>query len=108
MSNSRIFRGVTLAVLNRMREAKEPVMNQNSSAFDLNPDGKTGIISGRSSVGDVVIGFYYDETRAEVTVTILKKPMFAPAALVWAELSYALRSAGEALGAVPPENETIG
>jgi hypothetical protein len=107
MSNSRIFRGVTLAVLNRMREANEPATNKNSYAFHLNPDGKTGIISGKSSVGDVVIGFDYAETRAEVTVTILNKPMFVPAALVWAELSYALRCATEALGTPQGEDETI-
>jgi hypothetical protein len=48
-----------------MREANEPATNQNSYAFDLNPDGKTGIISGRSSVGDVVIGFGLTMPRHE-------------------------------------------
>jgi len=107
MSNSRTFRGVTLAVLNRMREANERGTDKNSYAFHLNPNGKTGILSGKSSVGDITIGFDYAETLAEVTVTILNKPMFVPAALVWAELSYAFRCATEEIGTPQAEDETI-
>ncbi len=65
--------------------------------LDIHQDGTSGTISGASSLGRVSLHFDYDEARAEMTLTILKKPMLAPAALLWAEFSYAVIEARRAL-----------
>jgi hypothetical protein len=92
MSNSRTFSSVTPAVLERMRAT-----NDSPYTMKLNSDGKSGTVSGKSPLGDVVIGFDYAEAQAEVTMTILEKPMFVPVPLLWAEFSYALRCATQEL-----------
>jgi hypothetical protein len=102
MSKSRTFTGVTMAVLESMRAT-----NDSPYAMVLNADGKSGTVSGKSPLGDVVIGFDYVEAQAQVTLTILEKPMFVPAPLVWAEFAYALRSAREKLGLAPAEDKTL-
>jgi hypothetical protein len=102
MSKSQTFTGVTMAVLACMRAT-----NDSDHAMVLNADGRSGTLSAKSPLGDVVIGFDYAEARAEVTLTILEKPMFVPAPLVWAEFSYALRSAREKLGLTPAEGKTF-
>ena len=74
--------------------------------FKLSADGKSGTVSGKLPRGDVVIGFDYTEAPAELTLTILEKPMFVPVPLLWADFSYALRWATEGLG-LGPEGKTL-
>jgi hypothetical protein len=72
--------------------------NNSPYAMNLNADGKSGTVSGKSPLGDVVISFDYAAAQAEVTLTVLEKPMFVPVPLLWAEFSYALRCAAQELG----------
>jgi hypothetical protein len=103
MSDSRTFTGVTPAVLKHMRAA-----NDSPYIMNLSADGKSGTVSGRSPLGDIVIRFDYAGARAEVTLTILEKPMFVPVPLLWAEFSYALRCAAQELGSAMAESGTAG
>jgi hypothetical protein len=72
----------------------------------LNADGRTGVISGRSRIGDVVIGFDYVVEQAKVTLTVMQKPMFVPVPMIWAEFAYALREAERELGQMRAGNAT--
>ena len=102
MAITRTFPGVTLAVLQRMR-----AMSDEDYSLVLNADGKSGTLSGKSPLGDVVIGFEYAEERAEVTLTIIEKPIFVPISLLWAEFSYAVRRANDEPNQELAERETM-
>jgi hypothetical protein len=88
MPSSHTFSGVTPEVLKRLHAS-----NEADYTLDLNVTGTCGTIVAKSGVGEVVVAFDYVTERAEVTLTILNKPMFVPAPLVWAEFSLALRKA---------------
>ncbi len=100
MSRTHVFSGVTLEVLNRMREE-----DSGDYALELNADRTGGTVNKTSPFGDVVVRFEHDNQRAEMTVTILHKPLLLPAAVLWAGVSHALRRAsGDA--ALPASAET--
>jgi hypothetical protein len=88
MPSSHTFSGVTPEVLKRLHAS-----NESNYTLDLNVNGASGTITAKSSVGEVVVAFDYVAERAEVALTILNKPTFVPAPLVWAEFSLALRNA---------------
>ena len=69
------------------------------TAFEA--DSRSGTITGASGFSRVSLHFDYDEPRAEMTLTILKKPMLALASLLWAEFSYAVMDTRRALS-LPP------
>ncbi len=64
-----------------------------SYALPLDPDRIGGTLTKRTGMGEVVVRFDHDNARAEMTVTILKKPMMLPTPLLLAEFSLALRRA---------------
>ena len=88
MPSSHTFFGVTPEVLKRLHTS-----NESDYTLDLYANGASGTIVAKSGVGEVVVAFDYVAERAEVTLTILNKPMFVPAPFVWAEFSLALRNA---------------
>jgi hypothetical protein len=88
MPSSHTFSGVTPEVLKRLHAS-----NESNYTLDLNVNGASGTITAKSGVGEVVVAFDYVAERAEVALTILNKPTFVPAPLVWAEFSLALRNA---------------
>ena len=88
MSNKHVFPGVTLEILSRLRAEDD-----GSFRLHLDPGRIGGTLTRRSSVGDVVLRFDHDDQRAEMTVTIVKKPMFLPTPLLLAEMNLALRRA---------------
>lgn len=88
MASAKTFKGVTPEILHRLSGDRA-----GDYRFALNPDGRTGTLSGKSSIGDLTIAFEHFPENAEVTVTVLKKPALAPTALIWAEFNYALRQA---------------
>lgn len=93
MSRTHIFSGVSLELLRRMHEDDSA-----DYALKLDPDRKGGTVNKPTPLGDVVVRFEHDMLRADMTVTILKKPMLLPAAVLWAGVSHALRRAsGQAL-----------
>ena len=90
MSTTYLFSGITIEVLNRMREedSADYVLK-----LDSTPDRIGGTVRKPTPFGDVTVRFDHDSQRAEMTVTILKKPMLLPAAVLWAGLTHALRCA---------------
>jgi hypothetical protein len=103
MASSKTFSGVTLAVLKRMQAGKD-----SSYSITLRPDGRSGVIAGKSPVGDVVIGFDYEVEQALVTLTVMEKPIFVPLPMIWAEVSYALREAARGLEQIPGGDSALG
>jgi len=83
-----VFSGVTLQVLDRLRGEDD-----GSYVLELNPDRTGGTLTRRSGMGDVVVRFVHDNARAQMAVTIMKKPMLVPTPLLLAEMSAALRRA---------------
>lgn len=86
-----MFRGITAEVLNRLREGDD-----GSNVLDLESNGSGGRLTRRTPLGEVVIRFDHDAQRAELTVTVLKKPFFLPTIALWAEMSNALENASSA------------
>lgn len=95
MHNMRVFPGVTPQVLERLTQGDD-----GSYLLDLEPDSISGRLTRRTALGDVVIRFDYSAERSEMTVTILKKPVFLPTVALWAEMSNALENALMAVRAV--------
>ena len=88
MSKTHIFSGVTMEVLNRMREE-----DSGDYTLELDPHRIAGTVNKPTPLGHVVVRFDHDNQRSEMTVTILKKPMLLPTAVLWAGVSHALRRA---------------
>lgn len=100
MSRTHIFSGVTIEVLNRMRE-----QDSADHGLERDPDRIGGTVNKPTPFGHVVARFDHDNQRAEMTVTTLHKPMLLPAAVLWVGVSHALRRAsGQA--ALPNAAET--
>jgi hypothetical protein len=88
MSARHTFTGVTPDLLARLARARRGPIQ-----LDFNADGRTGTASGKLPLGLVEIGFSYASERSELTLTVLRKPMFVPTPILWAEFSLALREA---------------
>jgi hypothetical protein len=89
-AQSHVFSPVTLQALTGLQG--EPGGNY---TVQLDPDGVGGLFTMNPGMGDVVLRFSYNNERAELTLTILKKPMLLPAAMIWAVASDVLRRAGQ-------------
>ena len=93
MSRTHIFSDITFELLGRLE-----VEDGADYVLKLDPDRMGGTVSKPTPLGDVVVRFEHDNLRAEMTVTILKKPLLLPAAVLWAGVSQALhRASGEPL-----------
>jgi hypothetical protein len=88
MSKTRVFPGVTFALLSRMREE-----DGDDYALAVDPGRIGGTVHKPTPLGEVVVRFEHDDQRAEMTVTIVSKPALLPAAVLWAGVSHALRRA---------------
>ncbi len=93
MSKTRVFPGVTFALLSRMRED-----DGGEYALAVDPGRVGGIVHKPTPLGEVIVRFEHDDRRAEMTVTILRKPALLPAAVLWAGVSHALRRASDGGG----------
>ncbi|HKM61297.1 MAG TPA: hypothetical protein VJY39_02290 [Acidisphaera sp.] len=102
MTKSHTFSGVTLAVLQRMSET-----NRNDYVLVLDEERRTGTVTGKSPLGDVAVRFDYTIERAEMRLTVLKKPMFVPLPMLWAEFSLALREATTDLAAMQTDDADV-
>jgi hypothetical protein len=101
-SKTHVFPGVTLQALTSLRDqAALPGQAGGNYALQLDPDGVGGLLTTHTGMGDVVVRFSHNDERAELTVTIVKKPMFLPAAAIFAGTSQVLRNA--ASQASPPD-----
>lgn len=88
MSKRHAFSGVTSELLGRLQQ-----FDDGGYELQLDRDRIGGTLTRHTGLGDVVVRFDHDRERAEMTVTILKKPMLMPTPLLLAEMSLALRRA---------------
>lgn len=79
MSASRVFSGVTVEVIYRIKQIAHA---ERGVIFDP-ADGTSGIAVGRTPFGDCVVGFAHDSAQAVLVLTLLKKPMLLPAGVLW-------------------------
>jgi hypothetical protein len=83
LSASRAFSGVTVTVVNRI---KQVAYGEHGVVFDP-PDGTNGTAIVRTPIGNCVMHFVHYSTQSVLVLTLVKKPMFLPAALLWSGLS---------------------
>jgi hypothetical protein len=83
MSTSRAFSGVTVEVVNRIRQI---AYDEHGVVFDPS-DETTGTATARTRIGDCVVHFVHDSVQSVLVLTLVKKPMLLPAALLWTGLS---------------------
>jgi hypothetical protein len=77
--DSRIFSGVTVEALSRVKELGRTEYSVN---FDP-PEGSRSTATSQTPFGECVVEFEYDIARAELTLTIVKKPWLLPESLLW-------------------------
>ena len=86
MSSSRTFSGVTVDILTRMKEFGRAQYN---IVYDP-PEGPVSTATSQTPLGECVIEFAHDAARAELTLTLVKKPWLLPEGLLWSGFSETL------------------
>jgi len=79
MSNTRTFSGVTADVVSRMKEFAR-------AKYDIvfnPPDGSTSVATSQTPLGECVIEFTHDAAKAQLTLTLVKKPWLLPESMLW-------------------------
>jgi hypothetical protein len=79
MPSSRTFSGVTVEILTRMKEVGRA---EYSIAYDP-PEGPVSTATSQTPLGECVIEFAHDAAKAELTLTLVKKPWLLPEGLLW-------------------------
>jgi hypothetical protein len=79
MSNSRTFSNVTAESFDRIKELGRA---QYSVVYDP-PDGPRSRAISQTPFGECVVDFAHESARAELTLTIVKKPWLVPERLLW-------------------------
>jgi hypothetical protein len=79
MASSRTFSNVSLETLSRIKEVGR---TEHGVVYDP-PDGPRSTASSQTPFGECVTEFVHDGTRAELTVTIVKKPWLLPEGMLW-------------------------
>jgi hypothetical protein len=87
-SKTHVFSGVTLQALTALRDQPG---GDYGLVFD--PQGFGGMLTIHTPMGDVVVRFNHDDERAELTLTIVKKPMLLPTSVIFNQTSQVLRHA---------------
>lgn len=83
MSNSRTFPGVTVETLSRIKGLG---LTEYGVTYDP-PDGPSSTASSQTPFGECVVQFVHDSARAELTLTIIKKPSLVPLGMLWGGLT---------------------
>ena len=79
MSTSRTFSGVTPEILSRMKEFGRA---EYGIVYDP-PDGPVSTATSQTPLGECVIVFAHDPAKAELTLTLVKKPWLLPEGMLW-------------------------
>ena len=79
MSTSRTFSGVTPEILSRMKEFGRA---EYGIVYDP-PDGPVSTATSQTPLGECVIEFAHDPAKAELTLTLVKKPWLLPEGMLW-------------------------
>ncbi|HWT08250.1 MAG TPA: hypothetical protein VN329_03745 [Roseomonas sp.] len=83
---SQTFSDVTIDMLERIAARDDAA----GFEFCIDEDRRAGTAAGITPFGEVAARFALDAERAELAVTILRKPPFLPATLLWSEFSRAI------------------
>jgi hypothetical protein len=103
-SKTHVFSGVTLDALKGLRGQA----GGKNYSLELDPDGVGGLFTMRAGMSDVVVRFSHNNERSELTLTIVKKPMLLPAAMIWAGTSQVLRLAADQASASAAKPKSVG
>jgi hypothetical protein len=77
--NSRIFSGVTVEALSHVKE-----LGRTEYGVIFDPaEGSRSTATSQTPFGECVVELEYDIARAELTLTIVKKPWLLPESLLW-------------------------
>lgn len=87
--SSQSFPDVTIALLERVAAQEDAAR----FAIAIDADGSGGTMLGATPLGEVEAHFTLLPDEAEMSVTILQKPAFLPASLLWSEFARALACA---------------
>jgi len=79
MSNSRTFSGVTDEILDRMKALGRA---EYDIVYDP-PEGPVSTATSQTPLGECVIEFVHDPAKAELTLTLVKKPWLLPESVLW-------------------------
>jgi hypothetical protein len=79
MPSSRTFSGVTVEILTRMKEFGRAQYN---IVYDP-PEGPLSTATSQTPLGECIIEFAHDAGKAELTLTLVKKPWLLPEGLLW-------------------------
>jgi hypothetical protein len=86
MASTRVFSRVTAEILHRMKEFGRA---EYGIAYDP-PEGPISTATSQTPLGECVIEFVHDATKAELTLTLVKKPWLLPEGLLWNGFSQTL------------------
>ena len=95
MSNSRTFSGVTDEILDRMKALGRA---EYDIVYDP-PEGPVSTATSQTPLGECVIEFVHDPAKAELTLTLVKKPWLLPESVLWNGFSQTLDRCRERLPA---------
>jgi len=79
MSNGRTFSGVTDEILDRMKALGRA---EYDIVYDP-PEGPVSTATSQTPLGECVIEFVHDPAKAELTLTLVKKPWLLPESVLW-------------------------
>ena len=86
MPSTRTFSGVTPEILHRMKEFGRAEYN---IVYDP-PEGPVSTATSQTPLGECVVQFAHDPAKAELTLTLVKKPWLLPEGLLWSGFSETL------------------
>ena len=79
MPSTRTFSDFTAEILTRMKEFGSA---QYGIVYDP-PEGPISTATSQTPLGECVIEFVHDAAKAELTLTLVKKPWLLPEGLLW-------------------------
>lgn len=78
-SSGRVFTGVAPGLVDRLKALGQA---EHGVVFDP-PDTPACTATTRTPLGECVVAFAYDRDRAELTLTLVRKPLLLPEAMLW-------------------------
>jgi hypothetical protein len=91
MPNTRTFSDVTAEILGRMKELGRA---EYGIVYDP-PEGPISTATSQTPLGECVIEFVHDAAKAELTLTLVRKPWLLPEGLLWNGFSETLERCRE-------------
>jgi hypothetical protein len=90
-----VFSGVTLQTIMSLQGQGG---DGGTYKLQLDPGNTSGMLTIDAGIGDVVLRFSHDNERAELTLSIVKKPMLVPSGTILSVATQVLRNAASQTG----------